>query len=850
MFRRLVIASAVFLGLLPSAAGAIALGGLRSQSGFNEPFAGQIELLDVEPDEIDTVKVLLASEDEFNKVGAPRPSFLTGLRFTPAVTPQGSPVILIAGTEPVREPYVDFLIEVTSPVGRIVKEYTALLDPPVTMDGPLPQVEPPVIESSASQQALREGARPWRGRAPVPSPADTPSFPMVYGPVKPGDGLWRVARKMAISSGASGVQTAMALYRNNQQSFIRGDINRLKVGTVLKIPTSAELLALDHEDAAREFDAALRGRSVTSAPLTDTVAAPEPADRLKIASAAEPVSPTLARSEAPPDARRPVEIAEREGAAAGAAEGQIAADRSDRTGADLGAIEQDLLLVQEIGESTRQETTELRDRIRGLETQLADIQRLLKLSNERFAQLQAARRELPEGLALDGIDDPQADGSVMAADAPDVSDRRKSAVAPTSSAAPSAEPEPDAGAGASTTDPVTAPNAWGSIPWPMSAFAAAILLPLLVLGWMIYKRQNRTGTLEPGELTSEASGVERAPAPPADSLAAGHSTEEAADVSAAMRSPYGGFGNLQADSEEPDVISEADVYIAYGRYREAQSLLEEEQAKSPDRLDVKLKLAEVYYGAGNIAGMEVIMAQLQRFGVEPADADRWRRLDGMLRELKGVDAGGQGAPAAEAETHAGDAREPTQPSDTFFPPPPDPDSLEHGFPHAEGASTAESPTASSPDLTLDVEGLDVVSGSLQTATSDEMPEMSGAASDLELRLDDLESLRDLDLAHFTDQVSAAEPQSAETETDFSADADRQTLDIESTGQDFLAGDSQPSQWRIDSGMWDEVGTKIDLARAFVEMGNSSAARVILEEIEQGGNQEQRAEAKEMMGRLS
>ena len=136
MPRRLNWISALSLALLPALAGALGLGGIRGESALNEPFLGRIELNGVAPEELDGVKVFLAPEAEFTKAGSPRSDFLTGLIFVPEVSPEGKVQVRVTSTKPIREPYLDFLVEVTWPKGRLVKGYTVLLDPPTTLHRP------------------------------------------------------------------------------------------------------------------------------------------------------------------------------------------------------------------------------------------------------------------------------------------------------------------------------------------------------------------------------------------------------------------------------------------------------------------------------------------------------------------------------------------------------------------------------------------------------------------------------------------------------------------------------------------------------------------------------------------
>ncbi|MFZ0791226.1 MAG: FimV/HubP family polar landmark protein, partial [Chromatiaceae bacterium] len=375
------LASALALALAGVDAHALGLGGIRVQSALNQPFVGEIDLLDVRPDELDTVKVQIARSEEFSRVGAERYHYLTKLRFSPQISPRGNTVIRVSSREPVREPYMDFLVDVQWPKGRLVKEYTLLLDPPVTSARRAPPVKQPVKQPvararsapdpvpapTASEPAATTTPNPVpavSARAPASAPAAAPAsaggFPLRVGPVRTGSGLWRLALKNS-PRGATVAQTAMALYRNNQGAFIQGDINRLLAGRTLVIPSSAELFALAPDAAQRELEAALRGDKVRQAPIADTrpdqPAAESAESRLKIAgAAAEDAKPSAS---APPLAGQPP-----------------------------GNMEQELLLVRESSESTRQETLELRGRIRELEAQLGEIQQLLKLRNAELARIQ------------------------------------------------------------------------------------------------------------------------------------------------------------------------------------------------------------------------------------------------------------------------------------------------------------------------------------------------------------------------------------------------------------------------------------------------------------------------------
>ncbi len=134
MVRKLSLAIAFVLGIAPFGAYALGLGDIHLKSALNQHFSGDINLLSVNADEIQDIKVGLAPRDDYQRAGIDRPYLLTKLRFKPTALEDGSFAIRITSLEPIREPFLNFLIEVNWPKGKLVREYTVLLDPPATLD--------------------------------------------------------------------------------------------------------------------------------------------------------------------------------------------------------------------------------------------------------------------------------------------------------------------------------------------------------------------------------------------------------------------------------------------------------------------------------------------------------------------------------------------------------------------------------------------------------------------------------------------------------------------------------------------------------------------------------------------
>jgi pilus assembly protein FimV len=287
----------------------------------------------------------------------------------------------------------------------------------------------------------------------------------------------------------------------------------------------------------------------------------------------------------------------------------------------------------------------------------------------------------------------------------------------------------------------------------------------------------------------------------------------------------------EGETEEADIVSEADVYIAYGRYREAQTLLEDELRRSPARVDLKLKLAEAYSGAKNLAALKYLMSDMERTGVHRLYPDQWDRLESALKGLEATSEGGA-APATGQGPSAADAASAPRGAEARI---------------ALGASAVATGVARPDDLDLDLDALDLI-GTNQPAPPAK-PEAPATTTDLDLQREELDRFSEID---FGDSEVFEEPPArpATTAQAPSPAALGDSFDLLMPLSKETGGSEAPSsQWQSDSGLWDEVTTKIDLARAYIEMEDPEAARVILQEVVAEGNASQQLEAREMLARI-
>lgn len=216
--------------LLAGQASALGVGDITLHSALNQPLDADIELLDVGDLGADEIEVRLAGADVFAAAGVERLQFLNELRFSPVLQGRGGNRIHVSSSRPVQEPYLNFLVEVARPNGRIVREFTVLLDPL----GYTPRMLP----------AARSGIEPQRqSSTPVPAPRSAAVVvdPALLEPgdeylARPSDNLWAISGRLRGAGNADRAQLMEALYQLNPQAFVNADRRRLKAGARLRLP--------------------------------------------------------------------------------------------------------------------------------------------------------------------------------------------------------------------------------------------------------------------------------------------------------------------------------------------------------------------------------------------------------------------------------------------------------------------------------------------------------------------------------------------------------------------------------------------------------------------------------------
>jgi len=228
--------------LLPLSTYAVGMGRITVQSALGAPFRAEIPLKDLAGVDASTFSAKMAGADAFKQAGIPYATALYAIRFKVDTHPGATPRIVLTSTQPVSDPFLNLLVELQWPSGRLLREYTVLLDPP-GYGGKREAIAPVALPSARMPAA-----------GPVPAPAKPPAAmtPSRYGPVKQGDTLFSIAKRLK-PTGATVEQMLAALYQRNPDAFAGHNMNRLMAGKVLTVPRANEAAAIGRQDAAREI---------------------------------------------------------------------------------------------------------------------------------------------------------------------------------------------------------------------------------------------------------------------------------------------------------------------------------------------------------------------------------------------------------------------------------------------------------------------------------------------------------------------------------------------------------------------------------------------------------------------
>lgn len=695
MVRKRLAAAILVSGALHSGfASALGLGELTLRSALNQPFRAEILVRDVGELDVEEIKIALADDTAFENAGVERSQFLSSLEFQVELLGGGNGKIIVTTTKTVQEPYLDFIVEVRWPSGKINREYTVLLDLPVfspassaptvnvarSVPQSTPVVKSPVPKAVPAREPGGSIGVANRTAPQVRDAADQQSLPKAADPteyrVQHHDTMWKIAEKLRPSSYVTTQQTMIALLKMNPKAFVAGNVNRIKSGYVLRIPNESEVNQFNHDEAVdeiREQDREWRGgnaRPVSSAKKSPVA---KPSEAKSAASAVASAPQLDATDKSAKESIAPEEQA---------VKFSVGSAGSDTTASnDVDALRQKVREERENLEKFALENGEMQARVVEMEKQIRTLQNLITLKNSQLAALQTglASGANDSGESLDA--EPSASEDVSAKDeqvamapvdegsiAPDpavIAEKADAAAAKDTKVEPAVKPT----SSASNTSLAATAQAWLSNGFVKFIGLGVAVLALLIL--VLRRRRNEVdndadlaafeASLAGGAVAAEADvfSAER------DSLDFDIGNTEATELSdpadedsepsfnaddfdfdkldssaesaeeTAMDEGEITVSAVEAESVQPqtgDIVAEADIYVAYGRYDQAASLLKTAIAQDPENADLHVKLADIYLDTRDRDNFSAAFAELKSLG----DADAVARVKESMSAIEGV----------------------------------------------------------------------------------------------------------------------------------------------------------------------------------------------------------------------
>lgn len=621
--RQLVLACGLASLALSSHVSALGLGEVKLKSTLNQPLEAEVKLLDTRDLTAEQILVTLASPADFERNGVDRLFFYTEFQFAVDLESPDGPKVLITSRNPVREPYLNFLIEARWTAGRLLREYTLLMDlPTFEEDGAARAVQ------SATTVAPKAVSRPAASEAPATNQAPSarvssgsgsgsvsrkPALSSKEYEVRGNDTLWEIALRARPDSSVSVHQSMMALYKANPDAFISGNINRLRRGQVLRVPDAEEMKLLGKSEAVSQF-AAASGDSALGAQINASRRA------------------STSRSESTEVSGR-VKLAA-PSASGGTGQGSGANDGSGK------ALESELATTLEELDKSKAENTELSSRVKDLESQIETMQRLVDVSNEKLRALQVAAEQKPADTSAQ-ITTPTEAVSAPAQEvsAQDVAPVEQVAIASAaaSSAPAAAKPVvPPKVVKAPPPEPSLADTAIQNAPW-----IGLGVLGLAGAGYFAYRRRKQQAEEQQTFEQEDVFAIDETPHDsdePADAQNNSHEIDET--------SLFDEDQPASAVAETGDVVGEADIYIAYGKLDQAEEMLLNALQKDPDSADIRMKLLEVYAQQQNASGFDKHYAAL----LPIAGAALLSRASELRAGISGVGEFDSGAAVAASES--------------------------------------------------------------------------------------------------------------------------------------------------------------------------------------------------------
>jgi pilus assembly protein FimV len=820
--------------LLSPAVSAAELGKITVLSAAGQPLRAEVELSAVKPGEAASLLAKLAPPDAYRQANVEFNPALNALTFA-VENRDGKSFIRISSAQPVAEPMVDLLLELSSKSGRQVHEYAFVLDTPEARQTRGAQVTAPVEPGKAKPAAAAADA------APAKKPAGEYK-------VKAGDTLSRIASELK-PSGVSLDMMLVALYRANPDAFKGENMNRMQAGRILAVPGA---------DAVRATDAAA-AKGVVTAHAIDFEAY-----RNKLAGQVSQSKPAKAAQATQSTAGKigPTRVQEKP-TAASESQDKLKLSKAEPAAKSAG---KSAVVSEEDKIAKAKQVDEAAARVKELEKNVSDLEKLMAVKSKAMADKSAPAPAKPAEAAA------SAPASAVA-----------SAPAEAQPPVPKAKPVPLV----KKPSPLE-PTFADKISDHLGAIGIGLAALLAAVAALVIARRRKEAP--PAQEDIAPVFEPEAPVPPPAGLAPEDQQSEASNhlfgTGAAAAGVAAAAGASMLEGNETDAVAEADVYIAYGRDGQAEDILKEALRIHPERHAARLKLLEIYSARNDVRAFEDQASEL--YSLTRGQGEEWPQAaalglaldptnplygdtedDAVVSLSKGAgdDLRGQSmdlpddlpTPASQADLAPAEPVSSVAARDALdF----DLDSLDF-----EPVSTSDPIVMPGPDSKPQPAAHDAhYDASMDFGLDLEPP--AGPVNGVGTGLTPLpDPLKDVDLAHFdldepvapaAAPVAAAEPSIDSLFDDAQTPAalpeaipPAQEFDL--SGIDLDLNDGKTASVGVDdplSAIHMEMDTKLDLAIAYQEIGDKEGARELIDEVIKGGSEEQVKKANTMRALLS